>query len=149
MTPSANCLLLLTLMAAPGRAQAPPVAEAGQEAVATLEWRGQYGGEAEAGAEVLMHGGRWAGLWRGLGREAPVLDFTKFCVVVAHAGRRSTGGFTLEFLEPVPEGADLLIRWHVRSPAPDSYTTQAIAHPWKVKAYPRPAGRVRLERLKD
>lgn len=113
----------------------------------TLEWRGQYGGDPEEGARVLMDLGRWEGLWEGLAKEPPALDFAKYCAVVAHAGKCPTGGYTLEFLEPVLQGDDLLVRWRVRSPSPESFTTQAITQPWKVKAFPRPKGRVKLEKV--
>ena len=149
MNLAALFLPVLILVGGPAPAQAPPPAKAGGEAAATMEWRGQYGGDVEAGAEVLMHAGRWEGLWRSLGQGPHPLDFTKYCAVVAYAGQRPTGGFTLEFLEPVPQGNDLLIRWRVRSPSPDSFTTQALAQPWKVKAFPRPKGQVKLEQLKD
>ncbi len=128
------------LLAFPTAAQTPPASPTADP----LEWKGQYGGDAE-GAELILDAAHWNSLWRSLERPAPTLDFTKFFAVVAYAGERPTGGFTLEFLEPAPQGDDLLIRWRVRSPSPDSYTTQAIAHPWKVKAFPRPKGTVRLE----
>jgi hypothetical protein len=129
-------------------AQAPPPAAA--EAVApTLEWRGQYHGQPEPGAEAVLDAHRWERLWRSLDQRPPALDFKTHCAVAAYAGMRPTGGFTLEFLEPVLQGDDLLIRWRVRRPAPDSYTTQALAQPWKVKAFPRPRGKVKLEQVKD
>lgn len=123
----------------------PAFAQAPAASPAPAEWRGQYGGEPDPGAQAVMNADQWKRLWKGLGREAPALDFSKACAVVAYAGERPTGGFTLEFLEPVPQGDDLLIRWRVRSPSPETYTTQAIAHPWKVQAFPRPKGKVKLE----
>ncbi len=108
-------------------------------------WQGQVSGEAEPGARVVTEAGDWARLWRALGRDAPPLDFSRWCAVVAFAGERPTGGFRLVFEEPVQEGADLVIRWRVLPPGPDQIVTQALAHPWRVQAYPRPAGRVRLE----
>lgn len=139
--------LILAGAAVTAPAQAPP--QAGERATPAQEWRGQYRSQPEPGAEVVMDAHRWERLWRSLDQRAPALDFTVHCAVVAFAGQRPTGGFTLEFLEPVPQGDDLLIRWRVRSPAPDSYTTQALAQPWKVKAFPRPKGMVKLERVKD
>lgn len=130
---------IMVLAALPAVAQAPP------ETPAPEEWRGQYGGESVPGAVAVMNADQWKRLWRGLDREAPALDFSKAFAVVAYAGERPTGGFTLEFLEPVPQGDGVLIRWRVRSPSPETYTTQAIAHPWKVKAFPRPKGKVKLE----
>ena len=136
-------VLLLPIAALVGAA-APSQTPASAPTAAALEWKGQYGGEPE-GADVVMNAVRWSMLWRGLERSAPALDFTNHFAVVAYAGERPTGGFTIEFLEPVPQGDDLLIRWRVRSPSPETYTTQAIAHPWKVKAFLRPKGKVKLE----
>lgn len=108
-------------------------------------WHGQYGGEMAPRAVAVMNAEQWQRLWRGLDRKAPAMDFSKACAVVAYGGERPTGGFTLEFLEPLPQGEDVLIRWRVRAPSPETYTTQAIAHPWMVKVFPRPKGKVKLE----
>lgn len=139
--------MLMLLGALAGWAQVPP-SPPGSGAPA-LEWRGQYHGQPQPGAEAVLDAHRWERLWRSLDQRAPALDFTTHCAVVAYAGERPTGGFTLEFLDPVAQGDDLLIRWRVRRPSPDSYTTQALAQPWKVKALPRPRGSVRLVRLDD
>jgi hypothetical protein len=135
------CLLL-------GATAAPPPARSRQE-TESLEWRGQYHGEQEAGAEVVANVAQWARLWRRLNQPAPPLDFTRSCAVVAFAGQRPTGGFTLEFLDAAPQGEDLLIRWRVRPPAPDAFVTQALARPWKVKVFPRPKGGIRVERAQE
>ena len=140
--------LFLPFLLLPG----PPVvspAPATVQAAPPLEWRAQYHGDEEAGAQVVMDAWHWGHLWRRLGQSAPPLDFTRYCAVVAFAGRRPTGGFTLEFQEPVPQGDDLLLRWRVRPPAPGSFVTEAIAHPWKVWALPRPKGGIRVERAKE
>jgi hypothetical protein len=114
-----------------------------------LEWRGQYGGESVPAAEVITNAAQWARLWRRLDKPVPPVDFTVNCAVVAFAGRRPTGGFLIEFLEPRPEGDGLLIRWRVRRPAPDAYVTQALAQPWRVKLFPRPRGVVKAEQVVD
>jgi PrcB C-terminal len=115
----------------------------------TQEWRGQYGGEDAATAEVITHAAPWARLWRRLDKPEPRVDFTRDCAVVAFAGLRPTGGYTIEFLDPVMQGEDLLVRWRVRPPAPGSYVTQALARPWKVKVIARPKGSLRAEQVKD
>jgi len=126
-------------------ASSVPLSAAPAQGTESLEWRGQYHGDPETGAEVVTNVAQWSRLWRRLDQSAPVLDLTRYCAVVAFAGQRPTGGFTLEFLDSVPQGDDLLVRWRVRPPAPDAFVTQAFAQPWKVKAFPRPRGRVRLE----
>lgn len=121
--------------------------QAGSQAQPELEWRGQYQGDASTRAIVVMNAKHWERIWRGLDKPAPPLDFTRYCAVVAYAGERPTGGYTLEFLAPVAQGDDLLIKWRVVAPAPDSYTTQALAQPWKAKAFPRPKGKVIVEQM--
>lgn len=116
------------------------------QGVEDQEWRGQYHGDAETSAEVVTNSAQWNRLWRRLDQSAPPLDFTRCCAVVAFAGRRPTGGFTLEFLDAVPQGDDLLVRWRVRPPAPDAFVTQAFTQPWEVKALPRPKGTVKVVR---
>lgn len=140
-------MVLLLLGALAGWSQVPPSPQAGESQA--LEWRGQYQGDSAPGAEVVSDARTWARLWRRLEREAPALDFATHVAVVAYAGERPTGGYTIEFSEAAPQGPDLLVRWRVRAPAPDTYTTQALARPWKVKALPRPRGAVRLVRLDD
>lgn len=136
---------ILPVILAQGVASAPPQTQP----LPILEWRGQYQGDSSIGAEAILNDAHWNRVWRGLEGSGPPLDFTRMIAVVAYAGERPTGGFTLEFLAPVSQGDDLLIQWRVKAPAPDSYTTQAIAHPWKVKAFPRPKGQVKLVRLPD
>ena len=142
-------LTVLVLGGNPAPGQVPPSAKVEGGTPETLEWRNQYRGDSDVGAEVVMNAIHWNRLWRGLEQSAPDLDFSKYCAVAAHAGTCPTGGFTLEFFDPVSQGDDLLIRWRVRPPSPHSYTTQAITHPWKVKAFPRPKGKVKLEQIKD
>jgi hypothetical protein len=113
------------------------------------DWRGQYHGEDRPGAEVVMEAGAWARLWRRLGRSAPPLDFSRWCAVVAFAGERPTGGYTLEILDPVPRGDDVLVRWRVRPPARGAFVTEALARPWRVEVLPRPKGAVKLEQGVD
>lgn len=134
-------LLALTLLG--GSSAWPAVPEA------LPEWRGQYHGEARPGAEVLMDAGAWTRLWRRLDRRPPPLDFSRWCAVAAFAGERPTGGTTLEILDPVPQGDDVLIRWRIRPPAWGAFVTEALARPWRVVVLPRPRGTVKLEQAVD
>jgi len=115
----------------------------------TQEWRGQYGGEDAPLAHVITRAAAWARLWRRLDKPVPQVDFTQNCVVVAFAGLRPTGGFAIEYLDPVTQGDDLLVRWRVRRPAPGSYVTQALARPWKVKVFTKPKGSLGVEQVQD
>jgi len=108
-----------------------------------MEWKGQYGGPLEAGAEVAADAGAWTRLWLRLGQDAPPLDFKKYFAVAVFAGERPTGGFTVEFLDPVSKGADVVVRYRIKEPT--GFTTQALAQPWKVRAFERVKGKVFVE----
>jgi len=128
----------------PQKADAPPAAAAGEKTPMTIqEWKGQYGGPGEAGSIVAADRHAWERAWRQVGRDAPPLDFANFVGVMVFVGEKPTGGFTVVFDEPVAKGDDLVVRYHV--PKPGGFTTQALAQPWKARAFPRPKGRVIVE----
>jgi hypothetical protein len=134
-------LAILTLMAS-AHAQSPREGSS-QVAEQLLEWKGQYGGSIDAEQRVVVDANGWTRLWRSLGQDTPLLDFTKYFAVAVMAGERPTGGYTIEFLEPVTKGMDVTVRYRVKTPT--GFTTQAIAQPWKVRAFPRVAGKVHIE----
>lgn len=140
-------LLSFPVGAIPLSAQATPPPGIAEPSAPLLEWRGQYGGLTEAGAQVVRNATGWSHLWRNLDKTQPPLDFTTHFAVIAFAGEHPTGGFTIEFLEPVKQGDDLLIRWRVLPPPKDAYVTQAFAQPWKVKAFALPKGKIQVERV--
>ena len=53
------------------------------------------------------------------------------------------GGFTVEFLEPVKKGGDLLVRYRLLEPT--GMVTEAFTQPWSARAYPRPKGKILVE----
>ena len=105
-----------------------------------MEWKGQHGGPIDPGTEIAADASAWTRLWLMVGQDAPPLDFTKFFAVAVFLGERPTGGYTVEFLDPVPKGMDLTVRYKVLPPG--GFSTQAIAQPWKVRAFPRVKGKV-------
>lgn len=105
-----------------------------------MEWKGGYGGPIDARTEVAADEGEWTRLWLMLGSDAPPLDFKKYFAVAVFAGEKPTGGYMIEFLDPVPKGMDLTVRYRVLPPS--GFATQAITQPWKVRAYPRVKGKV-------
>lgn len=108
-----------------------------------MEWKGQYGGPIDPGTEVAADEGAWTRLWLTVGQDAPPLDFKKFFAVAVFAGERPTGGYTVEFLDPVPKGMDVIVRYRVKEPT--GFATQAIAQPWKIRAFERVKGKVFVE----
>jgi len=108
-----------------------------------LEWGGQYGGLADAEHKVLTDDSGWTRLWLSLGKAQPPLDFTKYYAVVVMAGKRTTGGYTIEFLDPITMGSDVTLRYLVKTPT--DLATFALTYPWKIRAFPRVAGKVHIE----
>jgi hypothetical protein len=127
-------IIAATLFAVPAHAK---------KAEKPMEWKGQYGGPIEAGTLVASDAGAWTRLWLMLGQDAPVLDFKKYFAVAVFAGERPTGGYTVEFLDPVRKGADVIVSYRIKPPT--GFATQAIAQPWKVRALERVKGKVFLE----
>ncbi len=111
-----------------------------------MEWKGQYGGPIDAEQQVITDEAGWTRLWLTLGQDAPEFDFKKFFAVGVMAGEKPMGGYVIEFLDPVPKGMDVTIRYRVN--APTGFSTQAIAQPWKVRGFPRVKGKVFVEELK-
>ncbi len=139
-------ILALTLCGAPARATAtkPKAAKSAvKPAEKLMEWKGQGGGPKEPGAEVILDGKAWKSLWRRLGQDAPPLNFKRFAAVAVFAGEKPTGGFSVEFQEPVKKEHDLLIGYRVLEPT--GMVTEAFTQPWATRAYPRPKGKILIE----
>jgi hypothetical protein len=129
---------------APAAPPAKAAPAAPTESTMTIhEWKGQHGGPITRGHMPIDDEATWKAVWRELGQDAPPLDFSKYVAVAVFVGERPTGGFTAVFDEPAAKGDDLLVRYTI--PAPTGFTTQAFTQPWKVRAFPRPKGRVILE----
>ena len=126
-------IVVMAMCAAPSRASTET----------PMEWKGQYGGPAEAGSEIVRDVKSWKSLWRLLGKNAPPLDLKKFIAVAVFPGERPTGGFTVEFAEPEMKGKDLVVRHRIK--APGGFATQAFTQPWAVRAFPRPKGKAVVE----
>ncbi|UPT74128.1 MAG: protease complex subunit PrcB family protein [Elusimicrobiota bacterium] len=84
-----------------------------------MEWKGQQGGPIDPSAEVAADEGAWTRLWLQIGQDAPPLDFKKYYAVAVFAGERPTGGWIIEFQEPVNKGPDAIVRYKI-SPRPAS-----------------------------
>ncbi|MBI3289225.1 MAG: protease complex subunit PrcB family protein [Elusimicrobia bacterium] len=88
----------------------------------------------------------WNGVWKSLGKSEPAPDFKTLVAVAVFAGERMTGGFTVEFLAPQAKGADLIVRYRIKEPA--GFAAQVISHPWKIRVFPKPKGKVIVEEAK-
>jgi hypothetical protein len=130
--------LVLSLLVTAGAVQA-------KKKEKPMEWKGQHGGPIDPIAEVAADEAAWTRLWLQIGQDAPALDFKKFYAVAVFAGEKPTGGWTIEFQEPVNKGPDAIVRYKILPPS--GFATMAIAQPWKVRAFPRVSGKVSVEAL--
>jgi hypothetical protein len=134
-----NSLRLALVMLAAGCA----AGHGEKKMTATLEWKGGNGGSATHSHLIVYDDDGWQGAWRELGKDAPPLDFSKYCALIVHVGERPTGGFGVTFEAPVQKGDDLLVRYRIVKPT--GFVTQAFTRSWAVKALPRPKGRLIAE----
>jgi hypothetical protein len=110
------------------------------------EWKGAHDGPAAPGTAVGVDAASWNALWRGLGKAPPELDLSKFVGVAVYAGARPTGGWRVSFAA-ASRGDDLVVRWKIVKPG--GFVAQVLTAPWAVAAFPRPKGRVLLEKESD
>ncbi|MBI4422411.1 MAG: protease complex subunit PrcB family protein [Elusimicrobia bacterium] len=114
------------------------------------EWRGAFCAQAQPSARIVESPAEWSDLWRAaLNQPAPVVDFSRHFALAVFLGSKPTGGFGVEFLDPISDGRELLLRYRVREPAPDGMVTQAFTQPYAVKLYRRTKLRVALAEAKD
>ncbi|MDX8386262.1 MAG: hypothetical protein R8M11_07080 [Gallionella sp.] len=113
-----------------------------------LEWEGQHGGQVDAEHIFINNESDWLQLWRKLGQTPPQLDFSKYSAVAVMIGRRTTGGYHIEFINTKAQDIDMNIRYLIKVPM--GAAMQMITSPWKVKAFQRVDGRrVRIENVTD
>ncbi|BDU74662.1 protease complex subunit PrcB family protein [Mesoterricola silvestris] len=118
-----------------------------REAQAARIWRDSFGGKPTPGAEVLGDASAWNAFWRSQNRDTPAFDFTGAVAVVAYGGEKATGGYAVDFLEPTPQGNDLVVTWQVVPPPADAMVPQVLTRPWAVRAFPRPTGGVIVKQV--
>lgn len=112
--------------------------DSGTEDASPSEWRGQFGGEPEPSARVISAAPEWERLWRETLRgEPPPVDFGRHRAVAVFAGSRSTGGFSVEFLEPEVDGGEAVVRYRIRGPGPGQFVVQAFTRPYAIRLYRR------------
>ena len=119
-----------------------------------LEWQGTYSIQKTPLARLITSESQWHDLWRGLLGEAvkapPPVDFRDYVVAVVFLGERRTGGYGVEFPEPLINEKKMVILYRERRPGPNSFVTQALTQPYHIKAFKRaPNLEVSLARVED
>jgi hypothetical protein len=73
------------------------------------------------------------------------IDWTKQMVVVATAGRKNTGGYSVEFTGLEVKDKTLTVKWKVNGPKPGQPVTLAITHPAAAALIDRFEGEVKFD----
>ncbi|MFA5137608.1 MAG: protease complex subunit PrcB family protein [Elusimicrobiota bacterium] len=112
-------------------------------------WTGAYCAATTPSAQLIEDEKSWAELWKqSLNKEAPAVDFGKFVAAAVFVGVRNTGGYGVDFLPPVSDGAAAVIGYTVRSPGKSSFVIQSFTQPYAIRLYRKPGTPVRLEEAK-
>jgi hypothetical protein len=75
------------------------------------------------------------------------IDWTKQMVVVVAAGRKNTGGFSVEFTGLEIKNKTLTVKWKLHTPQPGGTVTQVITHPGTAALVGRFDGDVKFDPL--
>jgi hypothetical protein len=113
------------------------------------EWKGQFCGVANAHTEVIKNVDDWKRLWdQAFKKEAPPADFTKYVGAAVFLGSKNTGGFGVEFVEPLLRGGGTVLLYHEKTPGAGAFVIQAFTQPYAIRLFPKPSGDVSLEQAK-
>lgn len=112
------------------------------------EWEDSVGGDMLTGSKLLVNDFQLNRVLESLGRPASTLESNQYVAVIAFAGERSSGGYTIEMNSKVL-GDDLVVLWRVVCPPPGAITTQVLTRPWHLAAFLRPKGTVQVIQLED
>ena len=92
----------------------------------------------------------WEKLWRtGMNHTPPAIDFTKHFAVAVFLGSRPTGGYSIDFLEPLADAQAVLIRYKVLAPSSKSFVIQAFTQPYAIKLFNKTDQKVSLAEMKS
>jgi hypothetical protein len=147
----AAALLVLGLGACRSAAPAPgsaATARGGVKEAAMQEWKGQFSGALQSAQRVIESAAQWQALWSEIGQAAPAApDFKSSFAVAVFLGQRSTGGYSVEWLEPDSGGAATVVRY--KESKPQGITMQVLTQPYSVKVFPRGRSQIRVEAAQD
>lgn len=112
------------------------------------EWRGGFCAEERPSARIIESGAEWDRLWRdSIKQKSPEVDFSKHLAAAVFLGAKPTGGYGVEYLDPLSDGKELVLRYRVRSPK--GMVIQAFTQPYAVKLYRKTGLKVSLAEAKD
>ncbi len=115
------------------------------EEIKTIQ-KGAFGGIDQPLQEVVTNKTQWADLWgrHTAGKfpkpEPPEIDFNKSSVIFVSAGRKTTGGYTIEVTEVRRTRDKTEIIVTSKSPKEGALTIQALTAPFDIVEVSRIAG---------
>ena len=111
---------------------------------------GTYSGKKDAVAQVIQDRVEWEKLWKQhvsvLVPQPPLpdVDFESEVVVAIFAGEKKSGGYAVMIKKATIEANDVVIRYKLTEPQPNSFTLQVITQPFVLLKMDKPPGSVRL-----
>lgn len=127
-----------------GMGRVPPGRPASE---GTMEWKGQTCAESEPKVVLVSDAKAWQALWKeafGDAKPAPEVDFTKNVAAAVFVGTKRTGGYSVQFFEPVVDDGKTVIGYSVNSPGQGMFVIQAFTTPYAIRLYPKPTGPAEL-----
>lgn len=115
----------------------------------TMDWSGTYCSRKESGVIVVDSRPEWEEVWKMTSEKpAPEVDFAKYVVVAVFAGEKNTGGYSVEFLEPVTRDGKKIIPYRIKSPGESFFVIQSLTQPYHLRAFEKGALPVAPEEVK-
>ncbi len=112
--------------------------------------QGTYSGKKDTAAVIIQTQQEWETLWKEhvsvLVPQPPVpsVDFESRVVAAIYAGEKRTGGYSVVIKDVVFEGDDIVVKYRLTEPQPNSFTLQVISQPFALLKIEKPKGTVRL-----
>jgi len=104
---------------------------------------GYYSGFKQSVQTVVTNDADWRAIWStytvnlGTPPQLPAIDFSRYQVVVAALGQRSSGGYDISISRIASSNDYLFVEITARSPGPRCGTTAALSQPVDMVRIPR------------
>lgn len=112
--------------------------------------QGTYSGKKDPIAQIITAKQDWEHIWKQhvsvLVPQPPVpeIDFETEVVVAIFAGEKKSGGYAIVIKKVSEELNDVVVRYKLTEPQPNSFTIQVITQPYVMLKMSKPQGTVRL-----
>ncbi len=112
--------------------------------------QGTYSGKKDMVAQLITSQQEWEQLWKKhvsvLVPQPPVpeIDFETHVMAVIFAGEKMSGGYAVVVKDVSVELDDVIVKYRLTEPQPNSFTIQVITQPYAMLKIEKPKGTVRL-----